>query len=360
MTATNGASTSPPAGRGVAIELLGDGNRRAVAAFAAQAWDRSRSAAALAWRYQDCPALEAAIAMDGRECVATIFGLKRKYWSAGGDVECLDVFDWMTTEHWRPLGAGLRVMKRLMAGPCPLLSLGGAEAGQDLVKRMGWRHLVTAERLVLPLRGRFLAQRGHSALVSTAFDLLGGLYYAPRRRQSSGLRVEAASSPGPALSLITERQRRFALVPRSDPATLDWFRRAPAEMGLYLGFNILHGDTMVGWAWARVLRANGMRMADLQDLLIAEEARELYPAAIASIASILAGFGVDAIFSTTSCPDTLRALRAAHFRLDAILPVHSWWPGTPPDGPVLVTSSHAEHAFFPCPTSAEAAWASPA
>jgi hypothetical protein len=356
---SDGSGPSPPPATQLRIEPLEEGNRGSVMELAKRAWDRSRNADSLEWRYRRCPALEASVALAGDQCVATIFALKRTYWSAAGDVDCLEVFDWMTTEQWRPLGAGLRVMKRLMAGRHPLLALGGAAAGQELVKRMGWRHLATAERLVLPLSGRFLAQRGRSAAVARAFDLVGSLYYAPRRRRRSVLRIEPGGSPGPALGLILERQRRFALAPRVERARLEWFRQAPPEMGLYLGFNILFDDTMIGWAWARVLTANGIRMADLQDLLIAEEAREHYPEAIEGIAAALAGFGVDAIYSTTSCPDTLRALRQAHFRFDDVLPVYGWWPGTPPEGPVLVTSSHAEHAFFPCPTSAEAAWVTP-
>lgn len=359
MSVPDLASAPLPAAGPLAIAPLNPENREAVVALATRSWDRSRNPATLAWRYEHCPSLEAAVGLAGGECVASIFGLRRSYKTSGGDVECLDVFDWMTTEQWRPLGAGLRVMKRLMSGPRPLLALGGAAAGQELVRRLGWRHLGTAERLVLPLTGRFLSHRGHPATVARAFDLIGGVYYAPRQKREELLHVEPAGCPGPAYQSILERQKRFALIARTDTTTLDWFRRAPAEMGLYAGFNLLLEQRQIGWAWARVISANGLRFADLQDLLLADDAREWYPAAVRSVTTALSGFGVDAIYSTTSCPDTLRALRSARFRLDAILPIHAWWPGTPPDGPVLVTSSHAEHAFFPCPTAAEAAWASP-
>jgi hypothetical protein len=128
-------------------------------------------------------------------------------------------------------------------------------------------------------------------------------------------------------------------------------------MGLYLGFNLVAGGRMVGWAWTRILSANGMRVGDIQDLILADSALDLYPTAVAQIAAALAGFGLDAIFATTTCPDTQAALEGHRFRLDCTLPIYGWLPGRTAPPSALITSSHAEHAFFPAPNAAESAWA---
>jgi len=343
--------------RGLTIESLGAARLPALFALARQAWDRSRSPESLAWRYEHCPSLEASLAMHGEECVACVFALRRTYWTPAGAIECLEPFDWFTAEAWRPKGAGLRAMKRFMSGSRPLFALGGSVAAQNLFTRLGWRPFCTTNRLVLPLTGRFLEWRGRGALLARGFDLTARRFYAPRRPMRSPLRVEPATSPGPALGSIVQRQRRFDCVPRPDLGLLRWLRAAPPEMGLYLGFNLLVRDAMVGWAWARVLTAGGLRFADLQDLLLADEARDLYPVAVRHVTAALAGFDVDAIFATTSCPDTLTALTGARFRFDDALPVYAWWPGQDLPTRALIMGSHAEHAFFPSPTSSESAWA---
>jgi hypothetical protein len=292
-----------------------------------------------------------------RDCVACVFALRRLYWTPAGDVECLEPFDWFTLEAWRPKGAGLRVMKRFMTGSRPLFALGGSAAAQNLFTRLGWRPLCTTKRMVLPLTGRYLAWRGRGPLVTRGFDLAARRFYAPRRPARRGLRLEPSGSPGPAFGAIIERQRRFDCVARPDPSLLRWLRDAPPGMGEYIGFNLLAGHAMVGWAWARVLTAGGLRFADLQDLLLADEARDLYPLAVRHMAAVLAGFDLDAIFATTSCPDTLTALEQARFRFDDALPVFAWWPGADLPTRPLISGSHAEHAFFPTPTAAESAWA---
>jgi len=339
------------------IKPFGDANRHQVLSLATHAWDRSRSASTLAWRYEQCPTLEGAVALDGEDCVACVFAMRRTYWSPSGDVECLEPFDWYATDEWRPKGAGLRVMKHLMAGSAPLVAMGGSHEGRRLLGRLGWKHAWTATCVVLPLSGRFLRYRGRSRVVSLGFDLVGRPLYAPPRHPEGRLRVEPAGSPGQALDAIIKGQSRFGFVPRTDDATLRWLRDAPAEFGLYLGFNFIVDGAMVGWARARVLTATGIRIADLQDLILSTEALAFYPEAVNRVTAILASFGPDAIFATTTCPDTLAALRRRHFRPDHMVPVYVWWPGGAPPATALVTRSHGEHAFFPTPTAAESAWA---
>jgi hypothetical protein len=352
--------TVPPAEAGdssLRVETLSPENRPAVTRLAASAWDRSHRAEALAWRLEASGALTASVAISRGECVACVFAMKRRYWSRTGPVEVLEPFDWYTDEAWRPKGAGVRVMKHLLSSPVPVIPLGGSEAAQRLLARLGYRHAWTAKRWVLPLRGAFLAWRGRPPLLARAFDAVAPLAYRPRAGRHDGVRAEPASNPGAALDQIIQDQQRFDLVPRPDAELRRWFHGAPAEMGLYLGFNLLAGGTMVGWAWGRVVTAEGLRFGDIQDLILADDAIALYPAAVRQVAAALAGFGVDAVFCTTSCPDTQAALARCRFRYDDTLPVFARWPDGEPPARALITSGHTEHAFFPTPTAAESAWA---
>jgi hypothetical protein len=129
-------------------------------------------------------------------------------------------------------------------------------------------------------------------------------------------------------------------------------------LGQYLGFNLVLGDRLVGWAAARVYSVEGLHQAEILDLFLTDDAIGLHPVAARHLVSVLAGFGVDAVFAASSCPATLAALESCHFRLNHPIPLLGWWGGRkPPTGTPLLTSSHAEHAFFPSPTAAEAAWA---
>jgi hypothetical protein len=349
--------TSSSVDTGVRVEWLGPANRDAVLELAAHAWDRSRSPAAMAWRYERCPGLEAAVALAGDQCVACVFGMRRAYWTPSGDIECVEPFDWYTREEWRPKGAGLRVMKHLMSGPRPLIAMGGSLAARNLFLRLGWSHFATAYRLALPLSGRFLRHRGRAPMLAHTFELVGRGMFTPRRHRPDPLRVEPAGWAGPDLDSIIETQRRFALVARPELAAWRWLREAPPEMGIYLGFNLITRDRMVGFASARVFTSEGLHLAELLDVTLADHAVGFYPAAVRRVAYILAGFGVDAIYAVTTCPDTLAALRFNRFRLQNDDPLYGWWKGREAPSSALVTSSHAEHAFFPSPTAAESAWA---
>jgi hypothetical protein len=280
------------------------------------------------------------------------------YWTRQGDVECVEPFDWFTREEWRPKGAGLRVMKHLMTGTRPLIAMGGSEAARKLFLRLGWTHFATADRLFLPLTGRFLTSRRRGPAVAAAFDLLGRPFYVPRRRRlPDALRIEPGALPGPRLNTLIERQRRFALLARPSLPVLQWLHEAPPELGCYLGFNVVVEGEMVGWARARLFTADGLRLGELQHLFLADEAVSWYGAAVQHLLPLLAGFGLDAIYAATSCPHTLRALRAHRFRRHHDLPLYWWSHDQPAPASALITGVHAEYAFFPAANARESAWA---
>jgi hypothetical protein len=173
------------------------------------------------------------------------------------------------------------------------------------------------------------------------------------------MRVEPSATPGAALNAILEGQRRFALVARPNPAAWQWLREAPPEIGGYFGFNLIVENQMAGWAAARVFTSNGQHLAELLDLVLADDAIGFYPAAVRHLVYLLAAFGVDAVFAATSCSHTLAALQSCRFRLHHDVPLYGWWKGREAPGSALVTGSHAEHAFFPTATAGDSVWQFP-
>lgn len=339
------------------IARMDAGSLGAVMRLAGTAWDRPTSDAYLTWRYQEAPGQEAALALLGDECVGSLFALSRRYRTPDGEREALELFDWYATEEWRPRGAGLRVLKHLMKDGRQLLALGGTPPARALFERLGWRPIDVAMRLNLPLRGRYFTHRGRGAAFGTAFDLLARAAFRPRARRADGVVLEPTTNLSPAIDALVRTQRRFAFLRVPDHRMHAWLLSAPAALGLYLTFHVRIGEHVAGWATARVHHANGLRTGSLQEVFLADDAVRYYPAVVSTLCEVLAGFDPDVLTAVTSCPDTLASLRALRFRPDYDIPVYSWpTPSGASPGRALADAGHAEWAFFPIATAAEASW----
>lgn len=348
------------AARAVAPRLeladLGASTCEAVIDLARSTWDRPTSQDYLRWRYSDATTQEAMVALAGSECVATMFALRRAYHTPGGIRPCLEPFDWHAVERWRAMGAGLRVVKRLMAGPDPLVGLGGSPLAASLIARLGWTEVAKVGTYVLPLRGAFFRARGRRALTARLFDLLGRWHFAPSARSEPRIRLRPCDTLGPQALEIARRQQRFAWMRVPDNPTLRWLASAPPEMGRFRTHEVLVEEDVVGWVSARVHRSGGVTHGDLQEVFLRDDARDWYEAVIRAECVALAAEGVDVVKCVTSCPDTVAALRALRFRLDHSESAFVWMGGEQvPRGPALFNGAHADRAFFPLPTAAEAA-----
>lgn len=341
------------------IEPLSSGNRAAVVAHARPTWDRPTGDDYFGWRYADCPAQEAMIAMAGGACVATMFAFRRRFLTPQGERECLEPFDWHTTEEWRARGAGLLVVKKFMAGDRPIIALGGTDAAKAIFRRLRWTEIATATRWDLPRRGTYLVERGRSPAVGRAFDLLGAAYYTPEWRREEVELLEPASSLAPEVERLARAQRRFALMRLPDPETQHWLARAPAAAGSFQVFHVRLGGRLAGWATVRLHRAVGMRIAAIQELFLGDEFTAAYPAVLRGLTAMLDATSPDVITTVTSCPLVTAALKSLRFRVGDLQSVFAWWPGgTPPQGPILLDGAHAEWICFPIASAAEAAWIS--
>jgi hypothetical protein len=141
-----------------------------------------------------------------------------------------------------------------------------------------------------------------------------------------------------------------------DRPTAEWFARAPSAMGRFWTNEVQLDGEVVGWVSGRVYRASGVLQGDLQEVFLRDEARQWYSAVVRAECVALAEEGVDVVKCVTSCPDTIAALRALRFRHDHRERGFVWAGGGPViDGPALFNGGHADRAFFPLPTAAEAA-----
>ena len=350
MTDPTGSAPSSPRLR---LAEMDGATRGHAINLARKIWDRPTSADYLRWRYEDCPTQQAELALAGNECVATIFALRRHYHTTDGVRECLEPFEWHANEEWRASGTGLRVVKRLMAGARPLLALGGTEVATRIFARLGWTPLCVAGTYVLPLRGSFLRARGRSAVTSGLFEWIARRYFTPHVRPDSGVILRSVRVLGPAVMEIARRQQRFAWMRVPDAPTLGWLAAAPQVVGRYDLFEVeIDGET-VGWVSVR-RHFSGVQRGDIQELFLSDEARTRYPSVLHAVCVKLSQEGVDMIGCVTSCPDSIAALRALHFRHDNEDHVFAWIGGAPVEkGPALFNGGHADRAFFPVPTAAE-------
>ena len=295
------------------------------------------------------------LALAGDECVAKMFSLRRTYRTPAGDRSCLEPFEWYANECWRPAGAGLRVVKRLMADGRPLVALGGTELAASLIKRLGWTKVGTVGTYVLPLAGAYLRSRGRNAVFAGAFNLVGRRYFHPTVNAGSPVQLRPVTALGPAALQIARRQQRFAWMRIPDEPTAAWLGRASAEVGRFSTSEVLVSGEVVGWISTRTYTTRGVRSGALQEIFLCDDARSWYPDTVRAASVALAAQGVDVIGCVTSCPDTAAALRSLRFRHDSEEGGFVWMGGDPvPAGPALLDGGHADRAFFPISTASEA------
>ncbi len=353
---TNAAAPDPTAGRKLELHALDDSNRDAVLRFVRGNEDRPRSAAFERWRYAECPAMEALVGMAGDECVATMFSMRRRWMTPDGPRELAEPFEWHANEAWRAQAPGFRIVRQRMREPRPMIAIAGTDMAGDLLVKLKWTRVATAMKFALPITGAYLATRGRGGAVAKVFDVIGTPLFRPRRRRGA-LEIETAVNYAPAVHALAAQQRRFTLMRLPDAEQEAWLRRAPAVVGQYVAFHAKADGVLVGWGLGRVFPRGPIRVGELLELYLVDAHRHRYAELAREMSVVLAGYGVDALVATTTCDDTMSALRALRFRPDDLRPVLAWWGGASvPEGPVLIDGAIGDHAFFPVPTDAEARW----
>lgn len=336
------------------VAELSPSNRTAAIALARTTWDRPTDASYHAWRYERAPSQTAALALAADGCVATMFALRREYRTPNGPREVLEPFEWHADPAWRARGAGLRVVRHWMADGRPLVALGGTPAARQLFARLRWSLLCVGGTYDLPLRSGFLRARGHGPLSGAAFDAAVRHYFTPRPKRGA-VTLSVVAEPGETARHIAESQRRFAWMRMPDAVTWTWLRSAPPVVGEFVAYHLSVDGEVVGWAVSREHRSRGVRVAQIQECFLRDEARAHYADALRVLCVALARRRADVLLCVTTCGDMVDALRSLHFRRDGDEEVFMWNGGQPVSAaPALLDAGHADRAFFPVPTAAEA------
>jgi hypothetical protein len=316
----------------VATEIvpMGPANWPAVRRFAAATWpERVQSDAFLRWRYDECPVLRGYLALRDGECLAMVTALARPYRVGGVTREVRESFDWYCLPRYRGSGLGVRVLRRLMEDPEPVVVIGGSADTRELLPKLGFQVPDALVPYTLPLGpGRLsevLAERAKipPLLTRAGFALLRPLVAPRRRPRSDGARALAVSGLGPEIEALY-RAGRYGVVPEWRVPMLRWFGAGFPGIGQVVSLYFVRGEALLGFSLLRIHPTPSGSAAQLVDLFAPQPDVELFRWMVSETACVAAGFAADVLTAFSTSPELGLALRRNRFRRGEALPIH-WY-----------------------------------
>jgi hypothetical protein len=308
-------------------------------------WTEDVAVNYFAWRYGEEGSGKMLLAFDGQRPVAILDSFVRPYWIAGRRVAVRETCDWFCLPEYRTFGIGLHLIRRMMAKPEPILSIGGSEFTLNLLPRLKWMRLRDVDQFVLPVSAQVVAELVAQRLWPRGVALAR---LVPRVRLVRRLARRHPPSPEarvrprePGESWELGGIAAHDVTPGLDTALLDWLTRAPSVVGDFLLLNFFCDGRAVGLSISRLERLPFGHKAlivhwhatelDLIDWIISETVHNLVER------------GAGAIFCRTSCLATSRALGRLGFFRHRPRPVY-WWPsdGLPASSSLHLTSLRAD------------------
>lgn len=337
----------------IRFKSLDHANMPAVRELVMSIWnqdpDSPAAQALFAWRYGARPRGDTQLAFDGDRCVGIVDSLVRPYLHDGRVVAVRETCDWFCRPDYRPLGIGTVLMRRMMALPEPILSIGGSKSTLALLPRLRWQRAGDVKEYVLPLTARMLAAWGlrglgfkaaSAALVPARFPcrrLKAAQVPASRARVEPIGGHDDAPLPQPA---------GYAFAGILDRPNLAWLTNAPATLQDVIALKFFIGADPVGMSLSRMepyARRRAGKILHFQidscpasaiDWLLAETARRLVER------------GAEMLLCRTCCPIVGEALRRLGFFWLQDAAVHWWSPdGTQMNGPMHLTYLRADDAL---------------
>ena len=312
-------------------------------------WSEELAADYLAWRYGARGSGETLLACDGRRCVGILDSFIRPYWIAGRREIVRETCDWFCLPEYRVFGVGLHLMRRMMARPEPLLSIGGSEFTLDLLPRLKWTQLPSVDSFVLPVSTRAVAALVASRLSRRRVASVYGVpdirlvRKLPRQPPPAAKAEVRARTPGDQNEVPNGAP--YALAPWLDTAVLDWLAHAPALLGEFVLLNFFCDGEHVGvsisrlekrhWGCkARIVHLHATRF-DVIAWMVSETVHHLLERS------------AGAVLCSASCPTTGSALSKLGFVRGPPIPAY-WWPSSkqPPAGLFHLTSLQADNALL--------------
>ncbi len=211
-------------------------------------WSEELAADYLAWRYGARGSGETLLACDGRRCVGILDSFIRPYWIAGRREIVRETCDWFCLPEYRVFGVGLHLMRRMMARPEPLLSIGGSEFTLDLLPRLKWTQHPSVDNFLLPVSTRAVATLVASRLLRRR---VAPLYGVPDIR----LVRKLPRQPPPAANAEVRARRPgdqnevpngapYALAPWLDTISIGWRTLLRCSVNLYCSISSAMASTL--------------------------------------------------------------------------------------------------------------------
>jgi Acetyltransferase (GNAT) family len=313
-----------------------------------QNWSEEFSDKFFAWRYLARPWGETLLAFDKGRCVGILDSFLRTYLLFGRRITVRETCDWFCTPEYRPQGLGLRLMRKLMINPEPIIVVGGEQTTQSLLPRLKFERLPDVSNCFLPISVKaFMAMKlhrlGHGEAL-TRFIPSRLTLTRPRRMMpllSGEVRVSAREvappPPGEAYALASVLAKE----------TLEWQTAAPEEIGILIALNFLVDDVLVATSMSRVERhEEGMR-AKVLHLQCAAPSSPIIDWAVSETVQHLVKRGAVFISCWSSCPLMSAALQRVGFRAGSPRPVF-WWPAQTRSlcGAMHLTMARADDALW--------------
>lgn len=289
------------------------------------------------WRFHDRPPNGSTwLALDDDRCVAAIDSFVRTYLLEGRPIRVRETCDWFCMPEYRVLGLGLQIMRRMMACPEPILSVGGTEATLSILPRLGWKPLPEVQKYVLPARARGLAgsmlRRKWPAHEALARAIPGFVPLRPLRpvpAPPGGTARVSEWRPGTATPLpLPDPQGCVQIL---EPADGEWIARAPPEFVRPFGLLFFLSERPVGFSLAQLEPVASGLDGSILHLQIAHDAQPVTDWIVAETARRLIMRGAGIVRCGASSPEKAAALERAGFVARKPEPGY-WWSraGIPP------------------------------
>lgn len=332
-------------------ELLG-----AVRAFSERYWNRPREDAYYEWRYlRPQPFSRMFVALQGEECVGTLFAL-RKTWRVRGELlDCHEVFDWHSLAELRGSGLGIRLMRAVMRLPERVFSVGGTADVHSTLPLMGWQQLGTANAYELPLSPALIAERLHRSkgvplwLARAAMAPLASPTFRPRRLPAPGqATVEVASELSPDVQRLYEEESGYGMVQQPDPELLRWLT-ASRWSGSWRFLHFRVAGRLRGWTMTRTYLGKTGVQSSILEVFSPRATPETYAWMVAETALALLADRPTRILARASCPAYREALGRNRFRHAGVDSPLFTWPKFREDAPANphFTFLHSDAPILP-------------
>lgn len=303
----------------------------AVREFSKRLWERPLTSDFFRWRYLECPGQLGLVAQRSGHCVATLWAVTREYRVGERRLPLLEPFDWYVRPELLHSGMGVRVMRRLMKRPEPMIIVGGTDLTRGFLPRLGWRESTAARSYLLPLAAETLAPRLEREtrlprfLSRAAATLLTRAWCRPQTRSAPfRATVEEVNDLSDEVVGLYDGQLGYTSVPIPSKEWHAWLVSGATGAGRFLTLQYRRSDTVIGWALGRVYTTARGCEAAVVEMYSPSPAVRVYDWMVSVLVQRLAEFAPTQIRARTTCPVLGQAFRQNHFLPGPAIPVFLW------------------------------------